>query len=291
MEDLKKLSPPKRQLLIFVSSTFLDTNRERNILHAKILPDLQKKAILQDIQVILYDMRFGVKDENTLDHMTWISCRDAIDQCYEGSDGLFFLSLQADRYGYLPLPKYLDQETFLNAKSAQGTTESNSEAIQLLEKWYILDKNHCPPRYELKNLRSLDDSTYWKHVLPCLRDSVLDSVAFDRLQALPDENLLINRSVTEWETLYGFSLDKERCYWLQRSFNKDALRAFKDHPSCWKLTDRYSNPSSAMKLEILTTKMKGYMKPYPISKLNCHLILLPPRFTVMKKIQIHVSNI
>jgi hypothetical protein len=68
---------------------------ERNILHAKILPDLQKKAILQDIQVILYDMRFGVKDENTLDHLTWISCRDAIDQCYEGSDGLFFLSLQA----------------------------------------------------------------------------------------------------------------------------------------------------------------------------------------------------
>jgi WD40 repeat protein len=272
MEDLKKLSPPKRQLLIFVSSTFLDTNRERNILHAKILPDLQKKAILQDIQVILYDMRFGVKDENTLDHMTWISCRDAIDQCYEGSDGLFFLSLQADRYGYLPLPKYLDQETFLNAKSGQETTESNSEAIQLLEKWYILDKNHCPPRYELKNLRSLDDSTYWKHVLPCLRDSVLDSVAFDRLQALPDENLLINRSVTEWETLYGFSLDKERCYWLQRPFNKDALRAFKDHPSCWKLTDRYSNPSSAMKLEILTTKMKGYMKPYQQIELSPDLI-------------------
>ena len=34
---------PKTQLSVFVSSTFTDTQRERNILHERILPKLQKK--------------------------------------------------------------------------------------------------------------------------------------------------------------------------------------------------------------------------------------------------------
>jgi hypothetical protein len=114
MKELKRLMP-KKKLMVFVSSTFLDTNLERDILHRKILPDLQKKAQQHEVQVIFYDMRFGVKDENTKDHMTWMACKEAIQQCHEGSDGLFFLSLQADRYGYRPLPKYLDQKVLLES--------------------------------------------------------------------------------------------------------------------------------------------------------------------------------
>jgi hypothetical protein len=67
--------------------------------------------------------------------------------------------------------------------------------------------------------------------------------------------------VTEWETFYGFNLDKDRCYWMQRSFSTDALRGFKDNENCWKLTDKFENPSSAKKkLEFLQTKMKMYLK-------------------------------
>jgi 23S rRNA U2552 (ribose-2'-O)-methylase RlmE/FtsJ len=62
----------------------LDTNLERDVLHRKILPDLQKKAQQHEVQVIIYDMRFGVKDENTKDHMTWVACKEAIQQCHEG---------------------------------------------------------------------------------------------------------------------------------------------------------------------------------------------------------------
>ena len=45
-------------------------------------------------------MRFGVKDENTKDHMTWPICKDGIRQCYEESDGIFFLSLQGNKYAF-----------------------------------------------------------------------------------------------------------------------------------------------------------------------------------------------
>jgi WD40 repeat protein len=259
MEELKKLLP-KRKLLIFVSSTFLDTNLERNILHRNILPDLQRRAQQHDIQITFYDMRFGVKDENTLDHMTWETCKDAIVQCHEGSDGMFFLSLQADRYGYLPLPKYLNENIIQKVREENETNQNFLEAKKILEEWYILDDNHCPPRYELRTLSSLDDSEYWQTVLPTLRDTLLSLVPFEHLENLPGEELRINHSVTEWETLFALNRDKKRCYWLQRSFDKDTLQAFSINPSYWKFTDIFAQSSTLPKLESLRMKMKTYLE-------------------------------
>ena len=54
-------------------------------------------------------MRWGVRDENTLDHQTWIACKQELLRCRKESVGLFFLSLQGDKYGYRPLPRELDR--------------------------------------------------------------------------------------------------------------------------------------------------------------------------------------
>jgi WD40 repeat protein len=268
IDELRKVLP-KKKLMVFVSSTFLDTNLERYVLHKNILPDLQKMAQEHEIQIIFYDMRFGVKDENTLDHMTWIACKEAIQQCYDGSDGLFFLSLQSDRYGYLPLPKYLDQD-ILETAVKDHMNDSNSEQINvMIKKWYLLDRNHCPPRYELKPLSCIKDSEYWKNVLPSLRDSLLNLVAFETLKV---ERLLINHSVTEWETLYAFNCDKDRCHWVQRLFEKDSWDAFKSHPDSWKLTDIFETPSPAEKLEMLKTKMKFYLREDQRVELNSQIL-------------------
>jgi hypothetical protein len=257
--ELKRVMPHKK-LMLFVSSTFLDTNLERDVLHRKILPDLQKKAQQHEVQVIFYDMRFGVKDENTKDHLTWVACKEAIQQCHEGSDALFFLSLQADRYGYRPLPKYLDQQVLLDAGKAKDHGE---ETLKILKEWYILDENHCPPRYELRPLKvggdgKISDPEYWDKVLPLLRDSVFDSIAFESCTSLNDEVLLVNRSVTEWETLFGLDCDKERCYWIQRSFDRGKLKAFKTDPNYYKLTDgEIDEKSTSLKLDNLKAKMES----------------------------------
>jgi hypothetical protein len=287
MEELRRVLP-KKNLMVFVSSTFLDTNLERDILHRKILPDLQRQSQQYDIQVIFYDMRFGVKDENTLDHMTWVACKEAIAQCHEGSDGLFFLSLQADRYGYLPLPKYLDEAILLKARKDHENDSNFPEVTKFLDEWYKLDENHCPPRYELKALSSLNDPNYWRSVLPALRDTVLNSVPFESLKVLPEE-IVVNRSVTQWETFYGLDCDKERCYWIQRIFGKGVLRAFKDNSDCWKITDSFSDEahtettdentlstkkvdgrSTAKKLEVLHAKMKMYLREDQRIELSTH---------------------
>ena len=84
---------PPFKLIPFISSTFTDTGHERDFLqdlllemraearkegepwHLKVFIWFHLTRFLStDIQVIFVDMRWGVRDENTSDHMTWIAC-------------------------------------------------------------------------------------------------------------------------------------------------------------------------------------------------------------------------
>ena len=102
----KKMKLPCRKLVVFVSSTFTDTMHERNLMLSSILQDLKGeiKAKDYDIDIQFVDMRYGVRDENTLDHDTWEACAVEIIRCYEESEGTFFISLVADKYGYEMAP-------------------------------------------------------------------------------------------------------------------------------------------------------------------------------------------
>ena len=88
---------PSLKLTVFVSSTFTDTNLERDIIINQILPKLKEKAVRYHIDVTIVDMRWGVKDDNTIDHRTWIECSREIERCREESLSLFFISLQSDK--------------------------------------------------------------------------------------------------------------------------------------------------------------------------------------------------
>lgn len=263
--DIIKLKP-KKSLRIFVSSTFTDTHQERNILHEDILLKLQKQALQKDIQVTLYDMRFGVKDENTLDHMTWEICRDGIQQCADDSDGMFFLSLQGDKYGYCPLPKYIYETDLISILKQENVS---NEDIQIIQNWYEIDSNSIPSRYVLKNLMEGTKKEFFDIVLPKLRDGCFDNLSFCQLSNVGtevegNESLLVNRSVTEWETLFALYLSKERCYWMKRMFSKESLKELSQNPAdankLWDHCDHWGTPSKQMKIEILKGKMESSIK-------------------------------
>jgi WD40 repeat protein len=225
-------------------------------LHQEILPEIQEIARQENIQAMLYDMRFGVKDENTKDHMTWIICRDAIDQCFEESDGLAFLSLQADKYGYRPIPKFVDRIDLEEALSKADTVNSS-----FCKNWFELDENSIPARYELRSLQSLNDNNFYETVMPAIRENVLTSTVFDK-----DADLVVGRSVTEWETLYAFWLDKlqKKCFWVQRKFDLDSYRKFSDKSGdYWALTDSSDEKSKSIKLKLenLKSKMNSQLLP------------------------------
>jgi iron-sulfur cluster repair protein YtfE (RIC family) len=90
---LDKTNIPSNKLMTFISSTFTDTHSERNIFMKEILPKLQKMSREHGIDVTFSDMRWGILDENTLHHETWVSCKRELERCRRESGGLFFLSL------------------------------------------------------------------------------------------------------------------------------------------------------------------------------------------------------
>ena len=96
-EDSTVWRSPQWKMLVFISSTFTDTGVERNILMSDILPRLRQAGQRVGVEVTFVDMRWGVRDENTLDHRTWLECSRELERCRRDSSGLFFLSLQSHK--------------------------------------------------------------------------------------------------------------------------------------------------------------------------------------------------
>lgn len=93
-DTLWSMKQPNFDFFAIVSSTFTDTAVERNILMHRILPELRLMARqYTNINICLVDLRWGLKDSNTNDHLTWISCANEITRCRKESGGVFFISV------------------------------------------------------------------------------------------------------------------------------------------------------------------------------------------------------
>lgn len=258
-EILKKAKEaiPKGNLCIFFSSTFTDTHIERNIIMEEILPELQLLAKAYGISVTFVDMRFGVKDENTKDHLTWIACAKQIKCCFEDSDGMFFMSLQGDKYGYRPLPKWISQSTV----DARLKDIHNDSLKSLFYEWYLLDENNIPPRYSLKPLLDKDDPVFWKKALPDIRE-LLDEIQFDPVSS---HDIKVGHSVTEYEFLYASQLSSERCAWCKRSFESE-ITTSQDKKG--EYCDFLNDSTTEMKYKNLIDTMKSMVPPAAVHSMT-----------------------
>ena len=82
--------------------------------------------------------------------------------------------------------------------------------------WYELDENSIPTNtYVLRKIKKSEEKSYWIDYYPKLLD-LFDGVPFD----VEREDLLINRSVTEYEVRLALTnhLDKDRIFWMFRKF-------------------------------------------------------------------------
>jgi len=124
------------------------------------------------------------------------------------------MSLQSDKYGYISLPKDIDR-----ASADECLVDSTAEVQELFKKWYVVDANDRWSKYTLKSLLDINDSEFWNNALPTLR------VALANCHLDPDpsgngKELVIGRSVTEWEVKYALTKesDLDRSYWVDRRF-------------------------------------------------------------------------
>eukprot|EP01038_Epipyxis_sp_PR26KG_P014582 gene14582-19583_t len=258
MEDDRSWIPFDGKLSVFFSSTFTDTHKERNILHQNILRCLQIVARPNKIPIMLVDMRWGVKDESTLNHQTWIECFKEIERCRNESTNLFFISLQSQKYGFRPLP-YSILASDLEVRLAENTLQSCD--INLIQTWYILDENADPPCYFLRHLTDIDDDNYWTAVLPVMIES-LRGVPF---QVCGDESFVVGQSVTEWEVrsavLKNRGQDLHGVRWLQRQFSEPLN---KNNMKYWEFDDTLDDNKTQISTDL--TNLLDWMNHTGIEK-------------------------
>jgi hypothetical protein len=85
------------QIRIFISSTFRDMHRERELLTKHVFPQLRERCRLRGVELIEVDLRWGVTEEEAHSGNLIVHCLDEIERCRP-----YFVGLLGDRYGWIP---------------------------------------------------------------------------------------------------------------------------------------------------------------------------------------------
>jgi NACHT domain- and WD repeat-containing protein len=126
-----------RTFRIFVSSTFEDMAAERNALQTDVFPRLHKLCAEHDARFQAIDLRWGVRDEATLDQQTMGVCLAELARCKTTTPRPNFVVLLGDRYGWRPPPAEVPADEFEAIRAA--VTEADAAAA--LDQWYRRDDN------------------------------------------------------------------------------------------------------------------------------------------------------
>ncbi|XP_046986255.1 NACHT and WD repeat domain-containing protein 2 [Schistocerca americana] len=152
--SLESLPPVSSKIVrIFTSSTFTDTTMERNTLMAQCYPRLKdycREKHGLEFQVV--DMRWGVRDEATDDHMTTELCMKEIENCQRLSMGPNFVVFLGQKYGYRPIPTYIISSELQMLRDELANTGND---VSLLDTWYRKDSNAVPPVSVLQPISSI----------------------------------------------------------------------------------------------------------------------------------------
>ena len=149
---------------------------ERNILMERVYPRLKSYCQGRGYDFQVVDMRWGVRDESTDDHMTTELCMRELRACQKLSTGpnfivswirvsnavflyryvtqfvsLYFQTFLGQKYGYRPFPVNISASEF---EKLLGTVE-NQDDVALLKHWFWRDDNAFPAQYLLQPIMSL----------------------------------------------------------------------------------------------------------------------------------------
>ena len=143
---------------IFTSSTFTDMLMERNTLMQFVYPKIKSYCRERHgVEFQVVDMRWGVRDEMTNDHLTTDLCMAELKTCQQLSIGPNFIYFGGQKYGYRPIPTVISTEEM---KAIRSVLLKMEEDVSLLDKWYVSDTNNSPA---LSILQPID--THLRHFL------------------------------------------------------------------------------------------------------------------------------
>eukprot|EP01103_Thecamoeba_quadrilineata_P016414 TRINITY_DN5482_c0_g1_i1.p1 TRINITY_DN5482_c0_g1~~TRINITY_DN5482_c0_g1_i1.p1 ORF type:complete len:1835 (+),score=369.73 TRINITY_DN5482_c0_g1_i1:132-5507(+) len=213
MGDFSVTATKPKIVRIFTSSTFTDTEYERNMLMKDVYPFLRGLCQKFGYEFQVVDMRWGIRDQSTLDHLTSDLCIREIISCQDTSMGVNFVTFLGDKYGYRIFPNQIDSKDF---RLMLEHLKTINEDTSVLLRWFLEDKNALnktvfvlqPITALLPNYNSLEDSVrnfaraeWWSNYERM--QYLLRLGAKVVLQKDPEKKSLFFISVTEHEVTKG----------------------------------------------------------------------------------------
>ena len=182
---------------LFISSTFSDFKKEREILNSTVAEELEELCQSYGYDLQFIDLRWGVTTDSSLNQQTMEICLNEVHRCLNYSPKPNFLMLIGDRYGWIPLPSKIDHEIFDSLYAEMTVTDQ-----QLISEWYLLDDNALKREYclRVRTGEYTDDDT-WQ---PVYEKLIAIFSAAARKSNNRDEIRLFDMSATEQEIYEGF---------------------------------------------------------------------------------------
>ncbi|MEO0727732.1 MAG: DUF4062 domain-containing protein [Bacteroidota bacterium] len=156
-----------KTIRLFVSSTFDDFRREREVLQTYIFPRIKKYSRERGYYFQPIDLRWGISQEAQLNQKTLELCLNEVRTCksYAGPN---FLGMIGDRYGWVPLPYAIEKKEF-----EQLLHHLSKKEQEPLTDWYQEDLNQVPTAYLLRERQEdFAAADKWFRIEEALRTSV-----------------------------------------------------------------------------------------------------------------------
>jgi len=201
---------------LFISSTFNDFRKERELLQTKIFPIIKEYALSQDYTFQPIDLRWGVNDEAQLDQKTLDLCLNEVRACKTTLHPNFLVML-GDRYGWIPLPYAIEESELTSLLTLMDKKEKED-----IQEWYYLDQNQIPASYILRERTDVyKEYNRWVQVENNLRTILQKTVNNSSISSQQKEKYF--QSATEAEVEEGILQFKS-----VTKFQKDVLNEEND---------------------------------------------------------------
>ena len=210
VSNLVGASGAGQSIRLFVSSTFADFQRERELLQRHVFPGVTKLCRAAGFRFLPIDLRWGVSEEAGSAQRTLPIIFEELRRCQRDSPDFHFLLLLGDRYGSRLLPDAIPTDDY-----ALLAAQMDAAGQRLLERAYQLDENAVPPTYVLRPRpqpptpaeREVADAAWYAEVTEPLLVAL--AIAASRAGLAPATALLYTASVTHREIAQQGLLDAD----------------------------------------------------------------------------------
>ncbi|GAB6059857.1 tetratricopeptide repeat protein [Desulfonatronum parangueonense] len=116
-----------REIRVFISSTFRDMMRERDLLVKRVFPELRRKCAQRFVTFTEVDLRWGITEEQSAVGQVLPLCLAEIERSRP-----YFLGLLGERYGWIPdtvRPEVLEREPWIREHVEDRTSVTELEIL------------------------------------------------------------------------------------------------------------------------------------------------------------------